>query len=209
MEADAGARSHPRSVANLHLTRFWFAMSAFHLEAYSIYAREWRRFLPPAMEGHVERIYVTYVPTIRMSDCLDAYDGRALAAEQEGAYVRWVPQDAPGYQGNLLKIPPDDPNYRAKRSFDRVLLHLDPRLRRRALWMIRSGADVMKRYARTGWGWTTYYADAYTFVFKPVEVERGSRPASGEGSSRPPAPTTPRGPSSSGGGSAPGGPKTK
>jgi hypothetical protein len=200
-------RSHPRSVADLYLTRFWLSMSAFHLEAFSIYAREVERFVPAEMKGRVDHVLVTYVPTIRMSDCLDAYDGRTLTREQESAYPRWTVEDAPGYQGNLLEIPVEDANYRAKRSLDLVLLHLDPRLRRRALDMLRSARDVMSRYGRTGWGWSVYYADAVTFIFKPVPVATGHRPTPG-GSERPPPPTTPRGPNTPSGGSNPGGPTT-
>ena len=66
---------------------------------------------------------------------------------------------------------------------------------------------VMRVYGRTGWGWTTYYADAYTFIFKPVEVPRGHRPSRGGGKT-PPRPTTPQGGGSGKGGSSPGGPGT-
>jgi hypothetical protein len=160
------------------------------------------------MRGRVDRFLVTYVPTIRMSDCLDAYDGRTLSPRDEARYRRWTPPTAREYQGNLLAIPEDDPNYRARRGLEPVLRHLDPRLRRRALDMILAGRGVMRRYARSGWGWTTYYCDAVTFVFEPVEVERGSRPATGEGSKPPPRPTTPRGPGAGGGSSSPSGPTT-
>ncbi len=88
-----------------------------------------------------------------------------------------------------------------------MLRYLDPRLRPRAEDMIHAAERVMRTYALTGWGWTTYYSDAYTFIFWPVEVPRGHRPTRGGGRA-PDAPTTPRGPGSSGGGSSPGGPKT-
>lgn len=200
-------RAHPRSIAHLRLTRYWMAMSAFHLDAYGIYAREIQRFIPPSVAGHVDRIVVTYVPAIKMSDCLDAYDGRTLSIDEEKAYPRWVPGDAPGYQGNLLRIPVDDPNYRAKRNIASVLRHLDPRLRRRALVMIEAARDVMRDYAKTGWGWTTYYSEAYTFIFKPLEVPRGHRPSRGGGKPLP-RPTTPRGGGPGSGGSTAGGPAT-
>lgn len=202
-------RSHPRSVADLYLTRFGLAMSAFHLQAYAIYASEIERFIPPEMQGHVDAILVTYVPTIRLSDCLDAYDGRTLSAEDEARYPVWEPAGAPGYQGNLLRIPVESPDYRAKRTLDRVLLRLDGRLRRRALLMIEAARAVMERYARTGWGWTTYYSEAYTFIFKPAPVETGSRPTPGGSDGKPGRPTTPQGPGSTPGGSAPGGPATR
>lgn len=204
--ASGKMKCHPRSVANLALARFWFSMSAFHLHAYAIYASEIERFIPDDMKGRVDRIYVTYVPTIRLSDCLDGYEGRSLSLADEAKYKRWVPSGAPAYQGNLLDIAAEDPNFRARRCLPSVVRYLDPRLRKRAVDMISSAQAVMKDYARTGWGWTTYYADAYTFVFKPVPVQTGHRPSRG-GGRPPPRPTTPRG----GGpqtGSNPGGPAT-
>jgi hypothetical protein len=196
---------HPRSHAHLLLTRYGLVMSAFHLEAYSIYAREIDRFIPDSMRGHVDRVLVTYVPTIRLSDCLEAYDGRELDAASESRYPRWIPDDAPGYQGNLLVIDEGNPDYRARRSLPLVLRHLDRRLRGRALRMIDAARDVMATYGETGWGWTTYYGDAYTFLFKPVEVQRGHRPTRGGGRA-PDRPTTPRGGGTGGGGSSGGGP---
>lgn len=207
VECGEDDRSHPRSVADLRLARFWFAMSAFHLEAFSIYARELERFIPESMRGHVDYVAITYVPTIRLSDCLEGYEKRSLTLADEAVYGRWLPERAPGYQGNLLNIPADDPYYRAKRSLASVLRYLDPRLRPRAEDMIQAAKNVMRTYALTGWGWTTYYSDAYAFIFWPVEVPRGHRPTRGGGRT-PDAPTTPRGPGSSGGGSSPGGPKT-
>ena len=196
---------HPRSHAHLLLTRFGVRMSAFHLAAYALYATEIERFIPDSMKGHVDHILVTYVPTIRMSDCLAAYDGRTLSPREEGRYPRWLPPDAPGYQGNLLQIPEEEPDYRAQRSLPLVLRHLDPRLRRRALQMIEAARDVMATYGETGWGWTTYYADAVTFVFHPREVPRGHQPSRGGGKPAP-RPTTPRGGSTGGGGSSGTGP---
>jgi hypothetical protein len=197
----------PRSHADLLLTRFWLLMSAFHLHAYALYAQEVERFVPPAMKGHVDRIVVTYVPTIRMSDCLPAYDGRELGLDGESDYARWTPGDARGYQGNILDVPAEDPNYRARRHLATVLRYLDPRLRHRALRMIEAARDVMARYGRTGWGWTTYYSDAYTFVFKPVAVRRGNQPSHG-GGRPPPRPSTPQGGGQGQGGSKNGGPGT-
>jgi hypothetical protein len=197
---------HPRSEAHLLLTAYWTAMSAFHLEALSIYALEIERFIPEEMRGHVSHILVTYIPTIRLSDCLEAYDGRRLPLAKETDYVRWTLPDTPGFQGNLLKIPEDDPNYRAQRELASVLLHLDRRLAPRAVAMIDRARAVMGAFAQTGWGWSTYYSEAYTFVFKPAEVLRGHRPASGESMKPPPRPTTPRGPTTRGDGSTPTGP---
>jgi hypothetical protein len=159
------------------------------------------------MKGHVDRVLVTYVPTIRMSDCLDAYDGRALDLAGEAQYRRWVPRDAPGYQGNILDIPIEHPDFRARRRTASVLRHLDRRLHARALRMLDGARAVMKTYGRTGWGWSTYYSEAFTFIFKPVEVPRGHQPSRG-GGKPPPRPTTPRGGGPGKGGSKPGGPAT-
>lgn len=207
--SDAAAANdccHPRAMADLKLARFWFAMSAFHLEALSIYAQEVDRFIPDRLRGHLEGIWITYVPAIKLSDCLDAYDQRTLSLADEANYARWELPDQPGQQGNILMIPSDHPDFRAKRSLASVLKHIDPRLRRRAMDMVQSARRVMASYAKTGWGWTTYYSIAYTFIFLPVEGQRtpGARP----GGKEPPPPTTPRGPGTGPGGSAGGGPTT-
>jgi hypothetical protein len=200
-------RSNPRAVADLVLARYWFAMSAFHLEAFAIYAVEIERFIPERLQGQIDRWWVVYVPTIKMSDALEAYDGRELAPEDESKYKRWVLPDQPGMQGNILLIDPEDPDYRAQRQLARVLMHLDPRLRRRALDMIFSARRVMADYAMSGWGWSTYYSIAYTFIFKPLPRAEGPPPQR-PGGKEPPPPTTPRGPSTTPGGSAPGGPSS-
>ena len=198
---------HRRSHAHLLLTRFHVRMSAFHLQALGLYATELDRFIPEAMKDDVDRVYVTYVPTIRMSDCLEAYDGRELAPADEAAYPRQEVPGVPEQQGNLLQIPEADANYRARRQLTHVLRYLDPRLRTRALQMIGAARDVMESYAQTGWGWTTYYTDAFTFVFHPVPVQRGHQPSRGGGKAGDP-PTTPRSGGDGTGGSTPGGPGT-
>jgi hypothetical protein len=108
-------------------------------------------------------------------------------------------------QGNLLDIPLKDPLFRARRELDRVLLHLDERLKPHAIDMIESARRVMERYARTPWGWTTYYTVAYTFVWHPVPPEKGPTGPMGPvgptpTSEEPQAPVTPGGGGSSGGG---------
>jgi hypothetical protein len=90
-----------------------------------------------------------------------------------------------------------------------VLKYVDPRLRRRALDMIFSARRVMADYAESGWGWTTYYSIAYTFIFLPIPHAPGPPPERpGEVVPPPPPPTTPRGPATTPGGSSPGGPTT-
>lgn len=128
---------HPRSLANLRLARFWFAMSAFHLHGLAIYAQELDRFIPPAMRWSTDGVYITYVPAIRLSDCLEAYDGRRLSIADEMKYEPWDP-GCPGYQGRILQIPEDDPNYRAQRNLGSVLARLDKRLKGRALQMVQN-----------------------------------------------------------------------
>lgn len=213
-------KSHPRSVADLRLARFWFSMSAFHLDALGIYMREIERFVPKDFDLKHARLIVTYLPAIRMSDCLDAYDDRVLTPEAEAAHPRVVHRAwrrlgtlvwpdrhvVPGQQGNLLNIPEDDPNYRAKRSLSSVLLHLDRRLMPRALEMIEAGREVMRHHARTPWGWTTYYSEAHTFVYLPVNEAVWAAPRSGTEDEDEPGPVTPS--PVPRGGSSPGGPTT-
>ena len=181
-------------------------MSAFHLEAFSIYAIEIERFIPERIT-HVDRWWVVYIPTIKMSDALDGYTGQELTAEDEASYERWVLPDQPGMQGNILLIDPEHTHYRAKRKLTDVLKHLDPRLVPRALDMIHSARRVMKDHAMSGWGWTTYYSIAYTFIFMPLPEASGPPPVR-PGETEPTPPTTPRGPATTPGGSEPGGPTT-
>jgi hypothetical protein len=201
-------KAHMRGMADLTLGRFWLAMSRFHLHALGLYMKEIERFKPDDPKESVDRYVVTYVPTIRMSDVLDAYDGRTLGAEGETKYQGRKIPGVKCQQGNILDIPVTNPDYRAKREQAHVLEQLDERLRPNALDMIEAARAVMARYARTPWGWTTYYSDAYTFVWTPVPPTRGSvGPMGGVGptppSEEPDAPTTPPG-----GGSTPGAPST-
>ena len=168
----------PRSVANLRLTRFWFEMSAFHLEALSIYLRELERFVPPDVRASDGEVVITYVPAIKMSDCLAAYDGRELPPDEDLDLQRDADRmrgflaardDLPrGLQDDLLPIPQEDARYRARRALPYVFRRLDPRLVGRATAMVDAGEVVMDRYARSGWGWVVYYSVAYTFVWQPV-----------------------------------------
>lgn len=206
-EASSRQRSHPRAVADLILARCWFAMSAFHLEAFSIYALELERFIPDRIQGQIDRWWVVYIPTIKMSDALDGYTGQELTPEDESSYERWVLPDQPGMQGNILLIDPEHTHYRAKRKLTDVLKNLDPRLVPRALDMIHSARRVMRDHALSGWGWTTYYSIAYTFIFMPLYPDPAPPPTR-PGDTEPTPPTTPRGPATTPGGSEPGGPTT-
>jgi hypothetical protein len=161
-----GAVVHPRSLADLLLVRFWFEMSAFHLEALSIFLHEEYRLREPDQPDDLS--IVTYVPTIKMSDCLEGYSPRSLSPDKEAKYERPF-ADVRGYQGNVLEILGTDPDFRAKRQTDEVLKYLDPRLKPRAVSMIQAAEAVMAGYARSPWGWMVYYTEAYTFVSKPVQ----------------------------------------
>lgn len=158
-------RSHARSVANLRRFRFDLALSSFHMQAFATAILDlgqprasWIR-----LQGLGRRMRL--LPAIRLSDCLDAYDGRKITPAEEATHAGWTPAEHRGYQGNLLGIPPTSAAFRAKRSLARVLLWLDPRLRPRAARLIRAARNVMTHLARTPWGWGVYYTDAYTFTF--------------------------------------------
>jgi hypothetical protein len=199
---------HPRALADLTLGRYWVAMSRFHLHALGLYATEIERFRPDDPDEQVDHYVITYVPAIKMSDVLDAYDGRTLPPEAEAMYGRGAFSAVfEGEQDNILDIPETEPDYRARRDQARVLVNLDDRLRDDALDMIEAARAVMARYSHTGWGWTTYYSVAYTFVWYPVPPSRGAvGPLGGAVPSTPPEePTTP---STPGGGSTGGGPTT-
>lgn len=202
LAADDVPSPHRRSAAHLRLGRFWFEMSAFHLAALSIYLREIERFLPEGWKDS-DRYYVTYVSTIRLSDCLDGYEERVLEAQKEQTYRRWRPHNAPGYQGNILDIPPGSPDYRARRLLPAVLEHVDPRLQPRALRTIDAAEAVMRHEGRSPWGWMTYYSDLFTFICRPVPRGDGTSQRKGKPEDEPDGPVTPRR-----GGSSSGGPRT-
>ncbi|MFV1957777.1 MAG: hypothetical protein ACC662_00045, partial [Planctomycetota bacterium] len=221
VRAGKDTRSAPRSVADLRLGRFEFAMSAFHLQALSLALRERERLVPASWDEAKDTFSITHHRVVRLSDCLDAYDGRALGPAEESHYPRllqraWLPpgweegrywepgQVIPGQQGNLLSISPTSPDYRAKRDLDAVLRYLDPRLGPRALDLIEAAREVMKHDARTPWGWTVYYAEVLQYLFDPVNGAPDRRPRPGEDEKRPQTPWTP----TPRGGSAPGGPVT-
>jgi len=216
---DAGPS--PRSVADLRLGRFWFSMSALHLHALSLCLAEMDRYVPAGWDERRDRFAVSHLPLIRMSDCVDAYDGRTLPPAAETHYpralhrawsfpgredgpARWEPgQIVPGQQGNLLAIPPESADFRAKRDVGAVLAHLDARLRERALDVIASARSVMEHHARTPWGWSVYYAEVLGWIFDPVDggVDVRPRPGEDEPPDTPWSPTRPPG-------SSPGGPTT-
>lgn len=218
-----GTPPPPRAQADLLLGRSWFAMSAFHLHALSIYLRELRSFFPPGTPAEPSELVVTYVPTIRLSDVLEGYEGRTVPPAWETSRRQPPPADIPRWQSNLLAIPRREPAYRALRSWDRVVERLDPRLLRDAM-RVRVTADaVMRRFGRSPHGWVTYYADLYTFVWAPgngprsvlrrigsAPVPPATTPPDAGGTTTPdddPLPTPPGGTPRPGSGS--GGPTTK
>ncbi len=209
-----------RSLADARLARFWLEMSAFHLASLAASLAHLDTLVPPGSDLRHGRFSAAPLTAIRLSDCLDAYDGRTLPASLETTASRllhraWsppgVPEAArwpagdvvPGQQGNLLALDPRRPEYRGQRDLDAVLRYLDPALRPRALRMIEAAKDVMAHDARTPWGWTVYYSEAKCWIFDPVDGGPDGRPRAGDDDeSSPPWSPTPRG------GSTPGGPVT-
>lgn len=229
-EADrpGGKRPHPRARADLALTRFWLAMSRFHLHALALYTTELERFRPPEETVATGEFSVAYVDTIRLSDCLDAYDGRRVSPEREAEHERalgtpdkppegkrrrgntgWGAAVLEGLQDNFLLFKEDDPDYRARRDVEKVLKNVDARLRSDALDMIQAAQRVMERYAKTPWGWTVYYSVANTFVWEQGWTPKGGWGRGGGSSGGGPTtpkdkPTEPKPPPPPGGGTTPG-----
>ena len=212
-----------RAQADLLLGRCWFAMSAFHLHALAIYLREIRAFFPPGTPPEPTELVVTYVPAIRLSDVLEAYDGRAMPARYETTKQVPLRPAVPRWQSNVLALDVADPAYRALRPWDRVVERLDPRLLRDATRVRDTAAAVMRRFGRAPHGWVTYYAEVCTFVWDPVRADRtmqyrwgpigvppATTPPDAGGATTPdddPLPTPPGGTPRPGSGS--GGPTTK
>lgn len=160
-------QGHARSMANLRLFEFWLEMSAFHLEALRLFCDDLqllssRKFSDP--------VRVVYCPAIRLSDCLEAYDGRKVSAIDDAMLTTrtTVPPQCPeGSQSNFLEIRTNDERYRARRDLALVLRNLRPELLGRARRMIAAAERVMNDYARSGWGWIVYYSEASTFIVAP------------------------------------------
>jgi hypothetical protein len=192
-----GGTPHRRSLANLRLARFWFEMSAFHLHALSLYLTELEKHVPQeVLEGHRD-LWITYVPTIRMSDCLSGYEGVSIPEEMDEALQDRGPlaliagrDPMPKTQSNILQFEVRDPRYRALRHPRQVMKKLDQRLKPRALRMIDAGAEVMRQEGRSPWGWMVYYCDACTFIYYPVPSNLN--PTERPGVDPPDGATTPR-----------------
>lgn len=163
-----GAARDPRGHADLLLARFWTALSLFHLRALQMAAEDGLAYVRTPRGRRTSSLYPTYIPCFRMSDCLDAYDGHHLDIADETRHSPWVPGRADGYQGHILEIPPESPDYRARRHLHSVLGRLRPELVEDARRLLGSATDVMKDYGRTAWGWSVYYTDVYTFFFRPI-----------------------------------------
>ena len=210
--------SSDRTVADLRLARFWFEMSAFHMEALALCLKEMERYVPPGWDEGKDEFFVSHLPLLKLSDVVEAYDGRTLPPETESHYprflhrawsfpgredgpARWEPGEiVPGQQGNVLRIATGHPDFRARRDQDAALAHLDARLKPRALRLIEAARDVMKHHGRTPWGWSVYYTEVQDFIFDPVDGGLDVRPRGGDET-----PTTPWSPTRPGG-STPGGP---
>lgn len=178
------ARAPRRSQAHLRLCRTWFEMSLFHLQALAIGSRDPVAF--GAKDPRADDHYLATWNAVRMSDCLPAYDGRVLTAAEETAYgMKWSrASSGEPYQGAFLAIGTGDPNHRALRDADRVLAHLDARLRPQALATIAAAREVITHEARSPWGWVVYYAMLHTYAWSPPD---GAPAATERGGSRPPA----------------------
>jgi hypothetical protein len=168
-----------RSQANLRLCRFWFEMSLFHFQALAVASRDPVRF--GATDARATDHGLATWNAVRLSDCLPSYDGRILAEWDEARYgPKWTrdPLHDP-FQGNFLAIDTGDPNYRAQRDTDRVLVNLDARLRPQALATIAAARAVMDREARSPWGWVVYYSVLQTYAWEGPDES----PASGTSTS--------------------------
>jgi hypothetical protein len=213
---DGKVKVHRRAHADLLLGRFWLSMSRFHLHALGLYAAEIERFRSKPGPGAIDGYVITYVPAIRLSDCLEAYDGRRISPEKEAQNAWPAEHRQPNEQGNLLGIPWNDPDYRAQRDLERVLANLDPRLKDDALDMIEAAKRVMARFAKSPWGWTVYYTEADTFIWHPVKGGTSTPYRPGKGPTGEPEdppetpPDVPGGPTTPGGAppSGPSGPTT-
>ena len=210
--------SSDRTVADLRLGRFWFALSAFHMEALALCLKELERYVPAGWDETQGELFVSHLPMIKVSDVVPAYDGRTVPPETESHYprslhrawsfpgredgpARWEPGEiVPGQQGNILQIATGHPDYRAERDPAAVLAHVDPRLESRARDLIRAARAVMTHHARTPWGWSVYYTEVQGFIFDPVDGGLDVRPRGGD--EEPATPWRPTRP----GGSTPGGP---
>ena len=196
-----------RSQANLRLAKLWFEMSAFHLESLANACAGVAKVRPA---GSKLELAMSRTDSVRLSDCLDAWDKRVVPAAVEERYgSTWGAADPkapfdPEMQSSFLNVDTGHPFFRAKREKDRVLARLDPRLRPRAERVIAAAALVMKHDARSPWGWVTYYSGLETFslhTYEPVKPdphpytppEPGTKPP-------PPPPQGPSTPTSGGGG---------
>ncbi len=191
---------HRRSRANLRLGIYWFEMSAFHLEALSLYLKEIRKNIPEEQLRTTTEFAVTFERAIRMSDCLRGYEGRSISRERDRELQVGWRNPICGPQGNLLPFLETDPDYRALRHPAEVLKNLDPRLMSRALRMIDAARDVMRNEGRSPWGWVVYYSEAVTFSWYGLPPTLRGSGRSGtddpEGQTTPRPKTRPGGPSS-------------
>jgi hypothetical protein len=193
-----------RSQANLRLAKFWFEVSAFHLQSLGAAEADVDKARP---QGAKLDLGTSRSLAVRLSDCLDAWDGRVVPDEVETRFGSSQFADDPRigamFQGNLLRISTGHPFFRAKRSLDRVLANLDPRLAARAKGVVAAAVDVMAHEGRSAWGWTTYYAGLETYrltATEPAKWKPPPKPAEQGSQPPPPPPESPTTPGSDGGG---------
>lgn len=190
-----------RSQANLRLLKLWFEESAFHLESVAAAASDVAKVRPA--DAKME-LAMTRRTSVRLSDCLEAWDKRVVPAEVESEHAPLELPDGIDIQSNFLSLETGHPFFRAKRENGRALAHIDPRLRARADRVVAAAAAVMKSDARSAWGWVTYYSGLKTFSLHAFVREKSSpapRPAPETGKQSPPPPDPgPSTPGSGGGG---------
>jgi hypothetical protein len=168
-DSEADPNKNPKTplwlFADLELQRFWLKSTAFHLDFVRVVAASPEKFLHDFAEGEILSLGIDPTPAVMMSDCLVARDGRRVSAEREALRALFPPRSIPPQvdQSNVLTMRPDDPDYRAERDLDDVLLNLDAALKTRALDCIASARAIHDRWRDTPWDWMVYYAELEGF----------------------------------------------
>lgn len=183
------------------IERFWLKMSAFHLESLRVLTSDPERFLIDPKKGWSHP--VTSYEAIRLSDCLEASEGRQISPELERrseSYRRRLVDSGCLWQIDQCNVlftvwgwdparplpqivadpvcSPFDPNYRAQRDVLEPVANLDDSLKTRALDLIETAREIHEECRDTPWDWLVYYAsiDVYGFVKDPILPGSSSPP---------------------------------
>lgn len=169
----------PRARNDALVERFWLKMSAFHLESLRVLTADPERILIQPKKGW--RGSVTPYEAIRLSDCLEAYDGRRIASELEfrfGRHRRRFLDHGSAQQfdqSNELVQDRYEPNYRAQRDDLEPIANLDDSLKTRALDLIATAREIHDSCRGTPWDWLIYHASIDVYRFVPgTAVQRDS-----------------------------------